>query len=71
MTGRAQGSLPVHPRCCPWHYGPPHAPKRTRYIRFPLQCTDKQLDRNNNPVGYDGFGYDRLKDLEDWSRSVV
>jgi hypothetical protein len=41
------------------------APKRTRYVRIPLFCFDRQIDRNNNPVGYEGFAYDRLKDLED------
>jgi hypothetical protein len=40
------------------------APRRTRYLRLPLFCFDRQLDRNNNPVGYEGFGYDRLRDLE-------
>lgn len=40
------------------------APKRTRYIQLPLLCLDNQIDRNNVPVGYKGFAYDRLKDLE-------
>lgn len=40
------------------------APRRTRHIRLPLLCTDIEVDRNQTPVGYEGFGYDRLLDLE-------
>ncbi len=39
-------------------------PQRTRYIRLPLACFDQQRDRNNTPVGYTGFAWDRLLDLE-------
>lgn len=39
-------------------------PRRTRYIRLPLLCFDRNVDRNQNPVGYDGFAADRLFDLE-------
>jgi hypothetical protein len=39
-------------------------PKRTRYIKLPLECFDNQLDRNNVAVGYEGFGYERLTTLE-------
>jgi hypothetical protein len=45
------------------------APRRTRYIRLPLMCFDQQVDRNQVPVGYDGFAYDRLADLEALERS--
>ena len=45
------------------------APKRTRYIRLPPSCHDSAMDRNNSPVGYEGFGYDRLRDLEDLEES--
>lgn len=41
------------------------APKRSRYVRIPLLAYDHQVDRNNSPVGYEGFTYDRLKDLEE------
>jgi len=41
------------------------APHRTRYIRIPLNCFDLEQDRNDMPVGYEGFAYDRLLDLED------
>lgn len=40
------------------------APHRTRYIRMPLLAFDHEADRNQAPVGYDGFAYDRVKDLE-------
>lgn len=40
------------------------APRRTRFIRIPLSCFDLQTDRNQVPVGYDGFAYDRVRDLE-------
>jgi hypothetical protein len=43
--------------------------KRTRYVRIPLQAYDHEVDRHNSPVGYDGFAYDRLKDLEDLEES--
>lgn len=40
------------------------APKRNRYIRIPLMAFDHEVDRNNSPVGYEGFSYDRVRDLE-------
>lgn len=40
------------------------SPRRTRYIRIPLACADMNTDRNGNKVGYEGFAYDRVKDLE-------
>lgn len=40
------------------------SPRRTRYIRLPLLCLDHQADRHNSPVGYDGFAWDRIADLE-------
>lgn len=39
-------------------------PKRTRYVRIPLLAFDHDMDRNQSPVGYTGFAYDRLRDLE-------
>lgn len=44
------------------------APKRTRYVQLPLMAYDFQQDRNNTPVGYEGFGYDRVRDLEELER---
>ena len=44
-------------------------PQRTRYIRLPLACFDRQMDRNNTPVGYEGFAWDRLRDLEELEQS--
>ena len=40
------------------------SPKRNRYIRLPLGCLDHEIDRNQSPIGYEGFAYDRVKDLE-------
>ena len=39
-------------------------PRRTRYFQLSLMCFDFQRDRNNTPVGYEGFAYDRISDLE-------
>lgn len=39
-------------------------PRRTRYIQLALMCFDYQIDRNNNAVGYEGWAYDVLSDLE-------
>lgn len=44
------------------------SPKRTRYIQIPLMAFDYQQDRNNAPVGYEGFGFDRVRDLEELER---
>jgi hypothetical protein len=40
------------------------SPKRNRYIRLPLGAYDHEIDRNQSPIGYEGFAYDRVKDLE-------
>ena len=42
----------------------PAPARRNRYIRIPLLCLDNDVDRNNSRVGYAGFGYDRMSDLE-------
>ena len=39
-------------------------PKRNRYVRLPLGAYDHEIDRNQSPIGYEGFAYDRVKDLE-------
>lgn len=33
-------------------------------IEIPLLCFDHEIDRNNTPAGYDGFGYERFKAVE-------
>lgn len=33
-------------------------------IEIPLLCFDHEIDRFNNPAGYDGFAYHRIKALE-------
>lgn len=40
------------------------APKRNRFVRIPLLAFDYEIDRVQQPVGYEGFAYDRVKDLE-------
>lgn len=40
------------------------APKRNRYIRLPLLAFDQEVDRHNSPIGYEGFAFDRVRDLE-------
>lgn len=65
LTGSGTGQPAESPTLLSLGLRATPAPKRTRYVRLPLKCYDSQIDRNNNPVGYKGFGYDRLKDLED------
>lgn len=40
------------------------ASKRTRRITLPLLCFDREVDRSQSPIGYDGFAYDRIHDVE-------
>lgn len=40
------------------------AAKRTRRVRLPLMAFDREVDRNQTPIGYEGFAFDRVKDLE-------
>jgi len=40
------------------------SPRRTRRLMLPLLCKDWQSDRHGTTVGYDGFAWDRVRDLE-------
>ena len=37
---------------------------RQRLIQFPLFCYDREMDKFNNEVGYEGSAYDRMAQLE-------
>jgi hypothetical protein len=37
---------------------------RQRLIQFPTSCYDSESDKFGNKAGYDGYAYDRLKELE-------
>jgi len=37
---------------------------RQRLIQYPLFCYDREMDKFNNEVGYDGAAYDRMSTLE-------
>lgn len=38
---------------------------RQRLIQYPVMCYDAELDKSNNPVGYQGRAWARIKALED------
>lgn len=42
----------------------PAPTRRARRYQIPLECFDWQLDRYGNRVGYRGFAFDRVADLE-------
>jgi hypothetical protein len=37
---------------------------RQRLIQYPIMCYDREMDKFNNEVGYEGSAYDRMSQLE-------
>jgi hypothetical protein len=37
---------------------------RQRLIQYPMMCYDREMDKFNNEVGYEGAAYDRMSQLE-------